>query len=378
MDFELDETQRLVRDTARDYATKTLAPLARKIEAEECVPPEVLRALGGLGLLAVNVPEALGGAEAGVVAYSVAMSEIAKACSSTAVTMAVTNMVNEVIATFGNDAQKQRYCPWLASGETLGAFALSEADAGSDPGAMRTTARRDGDDWIVDGGKQWITSGAWAGVFVLWARTGEPGTKGISCFLVDAGTPGLRIGHHEDKMGIRGSNTVALEFDEMRLPGSALFGELGQGFRIAMMALDGGRVGIASQSLGIGEGALSDALRYAKERQAFGKPIAEFQAIQWMIADSRTELDAARLLTLRAAAMKQQRVPFTKEASMAKLFASEAAWRVCNRAVQVHGGYGYTRDFDVERRFRDVRVTQIYEGTSEIQRIVIARLVLKD
>ncbi len=378
MDFELDETQRLVRDTARDYATKTLAPLARKIEAEECVPPEVLRALGGLGLLAVNVPEALGGAEAGVVAYSVAMSEIAKACSSTAVTMAVTNMVNEVIATFGNDAQKQRYCPWLASGETLGAFALSEADAGSDPGAMRTTARRDGDDWIVDGGKQWITSGAWAGVFVLWARTGEPGTKGISCFLVDAGTPGLRIGHHEDKMGIRGSNTVALEFDEMRLPGSALFGELGQGFRIAMMALDGGRVGIASQSLGIGEGALSDALRYAKERQAFGKPIAEFQAIQWMIADSRTELDAARLLTLRAAAMKQQRVPFTKEASMAKLFASEAAWRVCNRAVQVHGGYGYTRDFDVERRFRDVRVTQIYEGTSEIQRVVIARLVLKD
>ena len=378
MDFELDETQRLVRDTARDYATKTLAPLARKIEAEECVPPEVLRALGGLGLLAVNVPEALGGAEAGVVAYSVAMSEIAKACSSTAVTMAVTNMVNEVIATFGNDAQKQRYCPWLASGETLGAFALSEADAGSDPGAMRTTARRDGDDWIVDGGKQWITSGAWAGVFVLWARTGEPGTKGLSCFLVDAGTPGLRIGHHEDKMGIRGSNTVALEFDEMRLPGSALFGELGQGFRIAMMALDGGRVGIASQSLGIGEGALSDALRYAKERQAFGKPIAEFQAIQWMIADSRTELDAARLLTLRAAAMKQQRVPFTKEASMAKLFASEAAWRVCNRAVQVHGGYGYTRDFDVERRFRDVRVTQIYEGTSEIQRVVIARLVLKD
>lgn len=378
MDFELDETQRLVRDTARDYATKTLAPLARKIEAEECVPQEVLRALGGLGLLAVNVPEALGGAEAGVVAYSVAMSEIAKACSSTAVTMAVTNMVNEVIATFGNDAQKQRYCPWLASGETLGAFALSEADAGSDPGAMRTTARRDGEGWIVDGGKQWITSGAWAGVFVLWARTGEPGTKGISCFLVDAGTPGLRIGHHEDKMGIRGSNTVGLEFDEMRLPGSALFGELGQGFRIAMMALDGGRVGIASQSLGIGEGALSDALRYAKERQAFGKPIAEFQAIQWMIADSRTELDAARLLTLRAAVMKQQRVPFTKEASMAKLFASEAAWRVCNRAVQVHGGYGYTRDFDVERRFRDVRVTQIYEGTSEIQRVVIARLVLKD
>ena len=378
MDFELDETQRLVRDTARDYAQKTLAPLARSIELSESVPKTVLRALGELGLLAVNVPESLGGAEAGVVSYSVAMSEIAKACASTSVTMAVTNMVNEVIAAFGNDAQKQRYCPWLATGETLGAFALSEPDAGSDPGAMRTVARRDGDDWVIDGAKQWITSGAWAGVFVVWARTGEAGTKGISCFLVDGGTNGLKIGRHEDKTGIRGSNTVGLEFESMRVPASAQFGELGQGFRIAMMALDGGRVGIASQAVGIAEGALSDALRYAKERHAFGHPIAEFQAIQWMIADSRTELDAARLLTLRAAKMKELGVPFTKEASMAKLFASEAAWRVCNRAVQVHGGYGYIREFDVERRFRDVRVTQIYEGTSEIQRIVIARTVLRD
>jgi len=378
MDFELDETQRLVRDTARDYAQKTLAPLARSIETEECVPKSVLRTLGELGLLAVNVPESLGGAEAGVVSYSVAMSEIAKACASTSVTMAVTNMVNEVIAAFGDDAQKQRYCPWLASGETLGAFALSEPDAGSDPGAMRTVARRDGDDWVIDGAKQWITSGAWAGVFVVWARTGEAGTKGISCFLVDGGTPGLRIGRHEDKTGIRGSNTVGLEFESMRVPASAQLGELGQGFRVAMMALDGGRVGIASQAVGIAEGALSDAIRYAKERQAFGHPIADFQAIQWMIADSRTELDAARLLALRAAKMKELGVPFTKEASMAKLFASEAAWRVCNRAVQVHGGYGYIREFDVERRFRDVRVTQIYEGTSEIQRIVIARTVLRD
>jgi len=378
MDFELDETQRLVRDTAREYAQKTLAPLARSIETEECVPKSVLRTLGELGLLAVNVPESLGGAEAGVVSYSVAMSEIAKACASTSVTMAVTNMVNEVIAAFGDDAQKQRYCPWLASGETLGAFALSEPDAGSDPGAMRTVARRDGDDWVIDGAKQWITSGAWAGVFVVWARTGEAGTKGISCFLVDGGTPGLRIGRHEDKTGIRGSNTVGLEFESMRVPASAQLGELGQGFRVAMMALDGGRVGIASQAVGIAEGALSDAIRYAKERQAFGHPIADFQAIQWMIADSRTELDAARLLALRAAKMKELGVPFTKEASMAKLFASEAAWRVCNRAVQVHGGYGYIREFDVERRFRDVRVTQIYEGTSEIQRIVIARTVLRD
>jgi hypothetical protein len=291
--------------------------------------------------------------------------------------MAVTNMVNEVIAAFGDEAQRSRYCAWLASGETVGAFALSEPDAGSDPGAMRTAARRDGDDWVIDGAKQWITSGAWAGVFVLWARTGEAGTKGISCFLVPAGTPGLRIGRHEDKMGIRGSNTVALEFEAMRLPASARLGELGEGFRIAMMALDGGRVGIASQALGIGEGALSDAVRYVKDREAFGRPIADFQAMQWMIADSRTELDAARLLALRAARLKEDGAPFTREASMAKLYASEAAWRVCNRAVQAHGGYGYTREFDVERRFRDVRVTQIYEGTSEIQRIVIARHALR-
>jgi alkylation response protein AidB-like acyl-CoA dehydrogenase len=247
---------------------------------------------------------------------------------------------------------------------------------------MRTTARRDGDGWVIEGAKQWITSGAWAGVIVVWARTGAPGTRGISCFLVDAErdgvrTPGLRIGRPEDKTGIRGSNTVPLVFEGLRVRDSARLGAVDEGFKIAMMALDGGRIGIASQALGIGEGALGDAVRYARERRAFGHPIADFQAIQWMIADSRTELDAARLLALRAASLKERGQPFTREASMAKLFASEAAWRVCNRALQVHGGYGYTREFDVERRWRDVRVTQIYEGTSEIQRLVIARSVLR-
>lgn len=378
MDFELNEIQKLVRDTARDFATRVLQPLARVAEKEEKVRPEVLREMGELGLLAVNVDESLGGSGAGVVSYSVAMTEIASACASTAVTMAVTNMVGEVIAKFGNDAQKQKYNPWLASGQTVGAFALSEPDAGSDPGAMRTTAREDGDSYVIDGQKQWITSGAWAGVFVLWARTGESGTKGISCFLVDGGTPGLRIPHHEDKMGLRGSNTVPLVFENCRVPRSALLGQLGEGFKIAMMALDGGRIGIGSQALGIGEAALAAGVRYSKERHAFGRPISDFQAMQWMIADSRAELDAARLLVLRAASMKELGVPFTKEASMAKLYASESAWRVCNRSVQIHGGYGYTREFDVERFWRDVRVTQIYEGTSEIQRIVIARSVLKD
>lgn len=240
MDFDLSETQRMVRDTAREFATRVLVPLARTAEREERVRPEVLREMGELGLLAVNVDEELGGVGAGVVSYSVAMTEVARACASTAVTMAVTNMVGEVIAKFGSDAQRKKYNPWLASGETVGAFALSEPDAGSDPGAMRTTARRDGDDYIIDGQKQWITSGAWAGVFVVWARTGEAGTKGISCFLVEGGTPGLKVGHHEDKTGLRGSNTVPLVFENCRVPATALLGELSGGFKIAMMALDGG------------------------------------------------------------------------------------------------------------------------------------------
>lgn len=377
MDFSFNDTQTMVRDVARDFAVRTLAPNARLHEREERIPPATLEALGELGLLAVNVDEELGGSGAGVVAYSAAMTEIAKGCAATAVTMAVTNMVGEVIAKFGSDEQRKRYCPWLASGKTVGAFALSEPDAGSDPGAMRTTAKLDGDEWVIDGQKQWITSGAWAGVFVVWARTGGPGTKGISCFLVDGGSKGLQVGRAEDKMGIRGSNTVPLTFEQCRVPKSAQLSALGEGFKIAMMALDGGRVGIGSQALGIGEAALADAIRYAHDRKAFGQPIKDFQAIQWMIADSRAELDAARLLVLRAACLKERGEPFTKEASMAKLYASEAAWRVANRAVQVLGGYGYTREFEVERHLRDVRVTQIYEGTSEIQRVVIARTILR-
>jgi alkylation response protein AidB-like acyl-CoA dehydrogenase len=262
--------------------------------------------------------------------------------------------------------------------DILGAFALSESDAGSDPGAMRTTARRVADGFVLDGTKQWITTGDLAGVFVVWARTGGPGTRGISCFLVDAGLSGLSVPSKEDKMGLHGSHTCSVSFDAVRVPEHALLGEENGGFKIAMMALDGGRIGIGSQAIGIGEAALRRAVRYAKERRAFGKPIAAFQAVQWMIADSRKDLDAARLLVLRAAYEKEQGVPFSREAAMGKLIASEAAWRVANRAVQVHGGYGYTREFPVERHFRDVRVTQIYEGTSEIQRLVIARAELRD
>lgn len=374
MQLEPSESQRLVQQTARDYASRVLAERAADIDRTGRFPTDSLKGLAELGLLGVNIRSEYGGAEAGVVAYALTMMEVARVCASTSVAMAVTNMVAEVIQAFGDDAQRAHHLPRITSGEYVsGAFALSEPAVGSDPGAMTTSARRDGDGYVLDGQKQWITNGAMAGIIVVWARTGGPGAKGISCFLVEQGTPGLSAGRPEDKMGLRGSNTVPLTFEGCRVPSSALLGEEGMGFRIAMMALDGGRIGIASQATGIGTAALEAATAYAKERHAFGHPIADFQAIQWMLADSATELDAARLLALRAATLKERAQRFSREASVAKLFASEAALRVCNRAMQVHGGYGYTREFPVERLLRDVRVTTIYEGTSEIQRMVIAR-----
>ena len=377
MHTSLTDTQTLIAKTARDYAERVIKPVAAELDRTERFPIEIVNGLAELGLLGVNVPSALGGAEAGAVSYALAMQEIARGCASTAVTMAVTNMVAEVIARFGTEAQREEHVTKITSGEHVtGAFALSEPEAGSDPGSMRTTAERTADGWILRGQKQWITNGAYAGVMVVWARTGGPGTRGISTFLVEGKTPGLTIGKPEDKMGLRASNTVPLTFDECKIPLSALLGEENQGFKVAMMALDGGRIGIASQAIGIATAALEEAVEYAKQRKQFGKAIGDYQAIQWMLADSATELDAARLLTMRAARMKEEGVPFSREASMAKLFASEAAGRICDRAVQIHGGYGYVRDFAAERHLRDVRVTRIYEGTSEIQRMVIARHVL--
>ena len=381
MILTLTETQALVQKTARDYAQRAIAPEAAAIDREERFPKEQLKGLAELGLMAVNVPEELGGSGAGVVSYALAMEEVASACASTAVTMAVTNMVGEVIAHFGTKEQRERHCPKLASGEYLaGAFALSEPGAGSDPGAMLTTATREGDEYVIRGAKQWITSGAYAGVFVVWARTGaketHPGTRGISCFLVEGGAKGLKVGRHEDKMGIRGSNTVPLEFDDVRVPASALLGELHGGFKIAMMALDGGRIGISAQALGIARSSLEKSVQYAKDRKQFGKPIGDFQAIQWKLADMATKVDAARLLCHRAASLKEAKRPFSREASMAKLFCSETAVEVCNEAVQIHGGYGFTKEYAVERNLRDCRVTTIYEGTSEVQRLVIARTQL--
>ncbi|HET9753027.1 MAG TPA: acyl-CoA dehydrogenase family protein [Myxococcales bacterium] len=377
--FELSQAQAQIRDTARSYAQKALAKVAGRLDREASFPAEQVAGLAGLGLMGVNVPEEYGGAAAGAVAYALAMMEIAQGCASTAVTMAVNNMVAETIVRFGSEEQKARYVPEITSGRfAAAAFGLSEPHAGSDAAALRTSARRDGSGWVLNGSKQWITSGDRAGVIVVWARTGEEGAKGISCFLVEGGTPGLHVGRHEEKMGLRASSTVSLSFEDLRLPGESMMGSPGQGFSIALSALDGGRIGIAAQGVGIGTAALDAAAAYARERHAFGQPIANYQAIRFALADVATELSAARLLTLRAAALKEAGKPFTREGSMAKVFATEKANKACDVSVQVHGGYGYLDEFPAERHYRDARVTPIYEGTSEIQRMVIARDLLKD
>ena len=378
MDLQLSETQQLIRDTARKFAREVVAPKARQTDREEIFPAATYAQMGELGLLGVNLPQTLGGAEAGVVSYALAMMEISEACCSTSVGMAVTNMCGELINQFGTDAQRQKFVTRLTSGQAVaGAFALSEPHAGSDAGALRTTAKREGDTWVINGAKQWITSGAYAGVMVVWARTSNAGNKGLSCFIVEGGTPGLIIGRAEDKLGLRGSNTVSLTFENLVVPADQLLSKEGDGFKLAMTALDGGRIGIAAQACGLARAAIAASVQYAKDRQAFGQPIAKFQAIQWMLADMQTRTSAAELLCLRAASMKEAGRPFTREASMAKLFCSETSNFVADRAVQIHGGYGYLDEFPVERYLRDARVQTIYEGTSEIQRVVIAREVLK-
>lgn len=378
MDFDLSETQTLIRDTARKFAREVVAPRARQLDREEIFPVEAYRQMGELGLLGVNVPSEYGGAEAGVVSYSLAVIEIAAACASTSVGMCVTNMCAELICQFGTDAQKKRFVPKLVSGEAIaGAFALSEPHAGSDPGAGTTNAVKKGDRWVINGSKQWITSGAYAGVIVVWARTSNEGNKGLSCFIVEKGAPGLTVGRAEDKMGLRGSNTVPLLFENCEVPEENLLARQGDGFKLAMVALDGGRIGIASQACGVGRAAIEASVKYVKDRHAFGQPIGDFQALRFMLADMATQQQTAELLTWRAATMKEKKTPFTREASMAKLFASEMSNKVCDKAVQLHGGYGYIDEFPVERYLRDARVQTIYEGTSEIQRIVIAREVIK-
>jgi alkylation response protein AidB-like acyl-CoA dehydrogenase len=380
MDFALDDIQAAVQATARAYAREKLLPTAAARDRAERFPAEETRGLAALGLQAVAVPADLGGAGAGSVAYAVAMMELAAADCAVTVGTGVTNMVGEVIARYGTEEQRRRCCPRLASGEWLaGAFGLSEPQAGSDPAALRTRAELRGGRWILNGQKQWITSGDVAGVTVVWARTDPAGgSRGISAFLVEQGTPGFTVGKHEAKMGQRASSTVPLLFEDCAVPEAALLGTPGDGLKIALSALDGGRIGIGAQAVGVMTAALEASVRYARDRRAFGQPLAGHQAIQFMLADMQTERDAARLLVLRAAALKDAGRPYSREAAMAKLFASEAAQRAVLKAVQIHGGYGYTAEFPVERLLRDARIQTIYEGTSEIQRLVISRDLLKD
>ncbi|HBG07790.1 MAG: acyl-CoA dehydrogenase [Geobacteraceae bacterium GWC2_58_44] len=383
MFLELTEEQKLIQDTARDFAKAELEPVAARLDREDDRPAFLanLRKLAELGFMGLNVAAEYGGSEAGVVAFSVAMTEIARACASTAVTVSVNNMVCEVIQAVGSDEQKRAYIPRICSGEyAAGSFALTETGAGSDPAGMTTTAVLDGDRWLLNGSKIFITSAPYAGVFVVWAVTDQGAAKGrgISCFLVEEGAPGLVIGKQEEKTGQHASATNELIFDNCRIPKHALMGKLNDGFRIAVGELAGGRIGIGSLGLGLGLAAMDFASRYSTQRSQFGQKISNFQAIQWMIADAYTELEAARLLLMNAAFRKESGRSFAKEASMAKMYATEAANKACYKAVQMLGGYGYSRDFPVERYARDVRITSIYEGTNEIQRVIIAREILRN
>ncbi|MBC7977565.1 MAG: acyl-CoA dehydrogenase [Myxococcales bacterium] len=374
MQFAPTEEQIAVQRTAHDFATHEVLPKAAEIDREHRHPTELVKRMAELGFLGIAVPEPYGGAGMDNICYALAMEEISRACASTGVIMSVNNsLVCDPILRFGSEAQKQQWLVPLAQGKLLGCFALSEPEAGSDAAAQKTVAHRDGDDWIIQGTKNWITNGPVADVCVLFTMNDQAaGHKGITAFILPMKTKGVRTGPPDDKMGIRGSKSSQIYLDDVRLPGDALLGEVGGGFRIAMSTLDGGRIGIAAQALGIGRAALEDSLAYAQQRRTFGKPIAQHQAIAFKLADMATELDAARLLILRAAWLKDHKKPYGKEAAMAKLYASDVANRAAREAIQIFGGNGYVTEYPVERHFRDAKITEIYEGTSEIQRLVIA------
>jgi butyryl-CoA dehydrogenase len=385
MDFELTPEQKLIRDTAHDLARREIAPRAAQIDKTHEFPRQIFARLGEMGLLGIMVPEAWGGAGMDALSYVLALEEIARACASTAVIVSVqSSLVSSPILVAGTDAQRARWLPDLAAGRKIGCFALSEPEAGSDAKAQRTRATRAGKGagagWLLNGTKNFITNAPVADLALVFA-TSDPEAKrgrGITAFLVPTDTPGLKVGPPDDKLGIRGAPSAQIFLSDCAIPDEARLGPEGEGFKIALRALDGGRIGIAAQALGIARAAFEDATRYARERKTFGQPIAEHQAIQFKLADMRTEIDAARMLLWRAAARKDTGQAYATEASMAKLFASEVANRAAKEAVQIFGGYGYLTDFPAERHFRDAKITEIYEGTSEIQRLVIASALLKD
>ncbi|WDE06202.1 acyl-CoA dehydrogenase family protein [Thalassomonas viridans] len=382
MDLSLSEEQMMIQDMARKFADSELAPVAADLDIgnDQQLFQDNLAKLAELGFMGLNISSEYGGVEAGSVAFSLAITELARACASTAVTTSVTNMVAEVIQAVGSEEQKQNYLPKICSGEyKAGGFCLTEAGAGSDPAGMKTAAVKDGDDYVINGSKIFITSGTFAGVFVVWAVTDPDARKGkgISCFIVEAGTPGMIIGKSEDKMGQKASPTNEVYFENCRVPASAMLGEENKGFAIAVGELAGGRIGIGSLALGVGLAAMDYARQYLTERQQFGQPLANFQGLQWKLADRYTDLEAARLLLMQAACNKEKGLAFAQAASMAKLFASEKANQACYDALQMLGGAGYIKEYPLERYARDVRITSIYEGTSEIQKVIIARELLK-
>ena len=379
-DLELTAEQAMVQRTARDFAQEKVLPLAHQIDEQKEVPAALIAEMGRLGFMGIDVPEQYGGSGLDSLTYVLVVEEINRACASTGVTLCThVSLAIEPILRFGTDAQKAKWLPAMARGETLGCFALSEPATGSDAAAMRMTARRDGDVFVLNGTKNFITNGSKAGVAIVFAQT-DPALrhKGIAAFVVEKGTPGFSVGKLESKLGIRGSDTAQLVFQDCRIPAANLIGEVGQGFKIALATLDGGRISIAAQAVGIARACLEDALAYAKEREAFGKRVADFQAIQAKLADMATELDAARLLVWRAATMRDRGEPHRMAAAQAKLFASDIAMKAARDCVQIFGGYGYLTDFPAERHYRDAKITEIYEGTSEIMKLVIAEEMLEE
>jgi len=377
MDFTLSEEHRLVQSTVREWAATRLLPRAGEMDRSGAYPRELIHELGEMGLTGVFVPEEYGGGGMDTVSYAIVMEEIARAEAALAAVLSVNNsLVCFPILAFGSEAHKRKYLPDLAGGRRLGCYCLTEPTSGSDAASLRTAARRDGDAYVLNGTKIFVTNGVEADVLVVYARTGGEGPRGISAFIAERGDPGLSVGKIEHKLGIHASSTCEIVLQDCRLPRDRLLGEEGKGFTVAMATLDGGRIGIAGQALGIARAALEDAVAYAKDRSQFGRPIAQFQATQWKIADMATRIQAARLLMYRAAWIRDQGRRHTLEASMAKLFASETAMWAATQAVQIFGGYGYIQDYPAERHFRDAKITEIYEGTSEIQRLVIARHVL--
>jgi alkylation response protein AidB-like acyl-CoA dehydrogenase len=379
MNFDLDENQQMIKQAAREFAEKEIKPVASKFDEESSFPAEIVKKLGELGFMGMMVPEEYGGAGMDSISYAIAVEEISRCDASTGVTMSVNNsLVCQVLQDSGTEDQKKKYLPDLAQGKNLGAFSLTEPEAGSDAGAVQATAVLDGDHYVVNGTKVFVTNGGKADIVILFASTDrEARLKGISAFIVEKGMPGFKVGKKENKMGMRAADTSELIFEDCKVPKENLIGQEGKGFRIAMQALDGGRIGIAAQAVGIGQACLEAAIQYSKQRKQFGRPICEFQAIQWILANMSMKVEAARYLTYKAAFLKDKGARYSREAAEAKLFASETAVEAAINAVQVHGGYGYMKEYDVERYFRDSKLTEIYEGTSEVQRLVIAANLLK-